>query len=175
MSGAITTVGAWVVALAGTRVHGKEARAFGPRRGTLGWKASRFVSAGWFSRPSGDGELGACEVGRSPARAGSGRHARATGTSEVGPHRAPRANSPQARWRDPPKRAVRRENGVSIGSHRVGKPHRCGAFGSEPGRGGVTSPTTVEHGYTKSRSGWMAVRWWCASCVCDGSRGPHRR
>jgi len=54
------------------------------------------------------------------AKARRGEHVKATGTSEVGPHRAPRVNSPQARWRDPLKRAVRRENGMLLGTHRIG-------------------------------------------------------
>lgn len=108
------------------------------------------------------------------AKARPGRHVKATGTSEVGPHRAPRANSPTASWKDPLKRAVRRENGVSLGTHRVGKPHRCEAIESELGRGGVTSPRTVEHGYTMSK--WLDGRcWWSASRVCEGPRGPSRR
>lgn len=61
------------------------------------------------------------------AKARLGRHVKATETSEVGPHRAPRVNSPEARWRDPLKRAVRRENGMFLwdASDR-GNPHRCG-------------------------------------------------
>jgi len=54
------------------------------------------------------------------AKARSDRHVRATETSEVDPHRAPRVNSLLARWRDPLKRAIRRENGVSLGAYRVG-------------------------------------------------------
>lgn len=54
------------------------------------------------------------------AKARAGGHVKATGASEVGPHRAPRVNSPEARWRDPLKRAVRRENGMSLGTHRIG-------------------------------------------------------
>jgi hypothetical protein len=141
-----------------------------PRLCTAGFlHGNRWKIAGLAERPDSHKK-----VGKTKPTGDSRREA--TGTSEVGSHRITKDENSLAGWTSPLKRIWRRETlGSSILSVQSRKTSADTDFRGEARKSRrdlVGNDRTRVHEFFECVDG--SCRW-CASRVCDGSRGPSRR